>query len=101
MALKTRFKNLGKSIGGTAKSFGKAVATTAKVAVGKEKNEVGEDGKSTLKSSWSNVGHGFKDTGKAAGSAAKGTVKKVRGKEVPDEEPVTVEARDVKKDEEK
>ena len=81
MALKDKWANTGKSIGGAFKNFGKAVATTTKVAVGKEENDVQENGKSRLKDSWTNVGHGFGDAGKNIGTAAKGTVDKVAGKE--------------------
>ena len=48
MALKDKWKNTGVSIGHAFKNFGKAVGTTAKVAVGKEENKVGEDVKTTL-----------------------------------------------------
>ena len=85
MALKDKWKNTGKSIGGAFKNFGKAVATTAKVAVGKEENSVNEDGKTKLRDSWTNVGHGFGDAGKSIGTSAKGTVDKVAGKEEKEE----------------
>ena len=81
MALKDKWKNTGKSIGGAFKNFGKAVATTAKVAVGNEENDVQESGKTRLRESWTNVGHGFGDAGKNIGTAAKGTVDKVVGEE--------------------
>ena len=81
MALKDKWANTGKSIGGAFKNFGKAMATTAKVAVGKEENDVQENGKSRLRDSWTNVGHGFGDAGKNLGTAAKGTVDKVAGEE--------------------
>lgn len=89
MALKDKWKNTGKSIGGAFKNFGKAVATTAKVAVGSEENKVDEEtGKSTLKSAWTDVGHGFGDAGKSLGTSAKGTVDKVAGEEEKEEKPV-------------
>ena len=103
MALKDKWKNTGKSIGGAFKNFGKAVATTAKVAVGNEENEVNEEtGKTTLRSAWTDVGHGFGDAGKSIGTSAKGTVDKVAGNEEKEEKPtkpseeevVDVEAKD-------
>ena len=103
MALKDKWKNTGKSIGGAFKSFGKAVATTAKVAVGDEENEVNEEtGKTTLRSAWTDVGHGFGDAGKSIGTSAKGTVDKVAGEEEEEkpvekpseEEVIDVEAKD-------
>jgi len=81
MALKDKWKNAGKSIGGAFANFGKAMATTAKVAVGKEENKVDENGESTLKSAWKKTGHGFGDAGKDIGRAAKGTCDKVVDKE--------------------
>ena len=72
---KKEWKNFGKNTGNAFKNFGKAIATTAKVAVGKEKNEVGEDGKTKLRSAWSSTGSGFKESGKSLGGAAKNTFK--------------------------
>ena len=80
MALKDKWKNAGKSIGGAFSNFGKAVATTAKVAVGKEE-KTNEEGQSTLKQAWKKTGKGFGEAGKDLGGAAKGTAKKVAGKE--------------------
>lgn len=105
MALKDKWKNTGKSIGGAFKNFGKAMATTAKVAVGKEENTVNEEtGKTALREAWTNTGHGFGDAGKSIGTSAKGTVDKVVGeeeeekKEEPtkpnEEEVIDVEAKD-------
>ena len=106
MALKEDWKNTGKGIGGVFKNFGKAIATTAKVAVGKEENEVGEDGRTALRSSWSKVGHGFGDAGKSLGKAAKNTAKAAVGEgeknetpKTPDEsEVVDVESKEVKEE---
>lgn len=95
MALKDKWKNTGVSIGHAFKNFGKAVATTAKVAVGKEENKVGEDGKTTLRSSWTKVGHGFGDAGKSIGDSASGTAKKVVGKEEKEKAPNKIEESEV------
>ena len=81
MALKDSFKKTGKSIGHAFSNFGKAVATTAKVAVGNEENTVNEEGKSKLRESWTNVGHGFGDAGKNIGKTAKDTVDHIDDKE--------------------
>ena len=88
MALKDKWKATGKNIGHTFKDFGKAMATTAKVAVGKEER-VDEDGNPRLKGSWSKVGHDFGDTGKSIGVSAKGTVDKVVGNEEKEEKEVS------------
>ena len=80
MALKDKWKDAGKGIGHAFKNFGKAMATTTKVALGKEEN-VDEEGKSVLKESWKTVGHGFGDAGKGLGVAAAGTIEKAVGEE--------------------
>ena len=85
MSLKDKWKETGKNIGGAFKNFGKAMATTAKVAVGKEENKVNEDGKSTLREAWTKTGHGFGDAGKSLGKAVSGTVDKVVGEEEKEE----------------
>ncbi|MCR5332932.1 MAG: hypothetical protein K6E11_02810 [Bacilli bacterium] len=72
---KKEWKQFGKNTGNAFKNFGKAIATTAKVAVGKEENTKDENGKSKLKSAWSNTGKGFGDAGKSLGSATKDTFK--------------------------
>lgn len=97
MALRDKWKESGKNIGKAFSNFGKAVATTAKVAVGKEDNTVNEDGKSKLRESWSKTGHGFGDAGKSLGKAAKGTVDKVAGEEKEEKvhKPDESEVRDV------
>ena len=82
MALKDKWKKTGQGIGGAFKNFGKAVATTAKVAVGKEENSVNEEtGKTPLREAWTKTGHSFGDAGKSLGKAAEGTVDKVAGEE--------------------
>ena len=75
MSRKEKWKSFGKNTGNAFKNFGKAIATTAKVAVGKEENEVGEDGKTKLRSAWSKTGKGFGEAGSSLGTAAKTTVK--------------------------
>ena len=82
MSLRDKWKDTGKNIGGAFKNFGKAMATTAKVAVGKEDNsQVNEDGKTPLREAWTNTGKGFGKAGKSLGTAAAGTVDKVVGEE--------------------
>ena len=85
MSVKEKWKTFGKSTGQAFTNFGKSVATTAKVVVGKESN-VNDEGKSTLKESWKKTGKGFGTAGKSLGKAASGTAKKVVGE---DDEVVT------------
>lgn len=81
MALKDKWKNAGKSIGGAFSNFGKAMGTTMKVAFTDEKNEVEENGHTKLANAWRNTGKGFGKAGKSLGKAAQGTAQKVIGKE--------------------
>lgn len=84
MALKDKWKNAGKNIGGAFGNFGKALQTTAKVALGTESD--GEDGKAALKKSWKKTGKGFGEAGKSIGKAAQGTAQKVVGVEEEEKE---------------
>ena len=86
MSLKDKWKSAGKNIGGAFKNFGKAMATTAKVAVGNEENSVNENGESKLKEAWKGTGKGFGEAGKSLGQAAAGTVEKVAGEDDKNEE---------------
>ena len=70
---KEKWKTFGKSTGQAFKNFGKAMATTAKVVVGKEKNDEEENGKSKLKNAWTKTGKGFGKAGSNLGKAAAGT----------------------------
>lgn len=103
MALKDKWKNTGKNIGGAFTSFGKAIGKTAKVAFSKDENKVDENGESELKKAWKDTGKGFKESGKSFGTAAAGTVDKVLDKEEKEEKPKeeVVEAEFEKVDEEK
>lgn len=98
MSKKESWKNFGKNTGGAFKNFGKAIATTAKVALGNEKNEVDENGRSTLRNAWSKTGKGFGDAGKSLGKAASDTVhfeeKKDKKEEKPNEEAIDIESKD-------
>jgi len=96
MSRKESWKNFGKNTGNAFKNFGKAVAQTAKIAVGKDNNDVEENGKSKLRNAWTKTGKGFGTAGKSLGTAAKTTVKgdeKVDSKESTDEI-IDVEAKD-------
>ena len=75
MSRKESWKNFGKNTGNAFKNFGKAVAQTAKIAVGNDKNEVEENGQSKLRNAWSKTGKGFGSAGKSLGKAAKTTVR--------------------------
>ncbi len=70
---KEKWKTFGKNTGQAFKNFGKAMATTAKVVVGNEKNDVDENGESKLKSAWKKTGKGFGAAGSSLGKAAAGT----------------------------
>ena len=104
MALKDKWKNAGKSIGGAFKNFGKAMKTTAKVAFSDEEEKVDENGETELKKAWKDTGKGFGKAGKSVGTAAKGTAQKVVGDEEKEKEPakpsedevVDVESKEVK-----
>ena len=81
MALKDKWKNAGKNIGGAFANFGKAMGTTMKVAFTDEKNEVEENGHTKLGNAWRKTGKGFGTVGKSLGKAAQGTAQKVVGEE--------------------
>ena len=91
MSVKKKWKTFGKSTGKAFADFGRAVATTAKVVVGKEER-VDEEGNSNLRKSWSTAGREFGKAGTSLGKAASATAKKVVGKEEPEEEATVVDA---------
>ena len=102
MSLKDKWKDFGKNTGKAFSNLGKSIATTAKVAVGKEE-ATDENGNSRLRESWSKTGHGFGDAGKSLGKAAEGTVDKVvedekkeesEAKKPNEEDVIDVEAKD-------
>lgn len=93
MALKDKWKETGKNTGKAFANFGKALGTTAQVVFTDKKNEVDENGDSTLKKAWRDMGKGFGEAGKSFGHAAAGTVDKVLDSEVKEEN------KDIKKDE--
>ena len=84
MSVKQKWKTFGKSTGEAFMNFGKAMATTAKVALGKEER-LDEEGNSTLRKSWTAAGKGFGKAGTSLGKAAASTAKKAVGKD--EEEP--------------
>lgn len=73
MTKKEKWKAFGKNTGKAFKNFGQAIATTAKVVVGNEKNEVDENGDSKLGKAWKKTGKGFGEAGSSLGTAAAGT----------------------------
>ena len=81
MSRKESWKKFGKNTGNAFKNFGKAMATTMKVAFTDEKNDVEENGQSKLRNAWSKTGKGFGEAGKSLGGAAKTTVKGDKEKE--------------------
>ena len=78
MSVKDKWKTFGKSMGKAFANFGKAMATTAKVVLGKE-DRIDEEGNSNLRKSWSAAGKGFGKAGTALGKAASATAKKAVG----------------------
>lgn len=75
MSRKEKWKSFGKNTGNAFKNFDKAIAETAKVAVGKDDNDVEENGKTKLRNAWSKTGKGFGEAGTSLGKAATVTVK--------------------------
>lgn len=69
MACKESWKKTGKNTGKAFANLGKAIGTTAKVAVGNEDNHNGEGEKTKTGKAWTEVGHGFADAGKSLGKA--------------------------------
>ncbi len=90
MSRKESWKTFGKNTGNAFKNFGKAMATTMKVAFTDEKNDVEENGQSKLRNAWSKTGKGFGEAGKSLGGAAKTTVKGDKEKE--DKEVIDVDS---------
>ena len=90
MSVKDKWKTFGKNTGKAFTNFGKAMATTAKVVVGKEER-VDEEGNSNLMKSWSATGKGFGQAGTALGKAASATAKKAVGKDDPESEIIDAE----------
>ena len=90
MNKKQKWKAFGKDTGQSFKNFGLAMAETAKIAVGKEENDVEENGKTKLRNAWTKTGKGFGKAGSSLGRAAAGTFK--FGKD--DQEEVDAEAKE-------
>ena len=74
MALKQKWKTAGKDIGGAFKNLGLSLGETAKVAAGQEDNTVvTENGETRLRESWKKTGKGFKEAGSSFGKAMEAT----------------------------
>ena len=91
MALKDKWKNAGKNIGGAFSNFGKAMGETAKVVFTDEENKVEENGHTKLGNAWRDTGKGFGEAGKSLGTAAQGTAQKIIGVEGKEEKPEDVQ----------
>lgn len=63
MALKDKWKDTGKSVGGAFANFGKAMGKTAKVVFTDEENKVDGNGDSDLGKAWKETGKGFAEAG--------------------------------------
>ena len=94
MSRKEKWSAFGKNTGNAFKNFGKAMATTFRVAVGSEENTVGEDGRSKLKETWTTTGKGFGEAGKSLGEAAAETIDS-KDDNIADEPVETVEEPDI------
>ena len=70
---KEKWKTFGKSTGQSFVNFGQAVAKTANIVVGNEKNDVEENGKTKLRNAWTKTGKGFGKAGSSFGKAMAGT----------------------------
>ena len=88
MSRKTKWKRFGKNTAEVVVNLGKAVVRTASVAVGNEKNDTEENGKSKLKNAWTKTGKGFGKAGKSLGEAIETTVTGDNEEEVKEEAPV-------------
>ena len=75
MTKKQKWKAFGKNTGQSFKNFGLAMAQTAKIVVGKEENDVEDNGKTKLRNAWTKTGKGFGKAGSSLGTAAAGTFK--------------------------
>lgn len=93
MSRKTKWKRFGKNTAEVVVNLGKAVVRTASVAVGNEKNDMEENGKSKLKNAWTKTGKGFGKAGKSLGEAIETTVAGDKEEEVKEEAPVEEEAK--------
>ncbi len=95
MSRKTKWKRFGKNTAEVVVYLGKAVVRTASVAVGNEKNDTEENGKSKLKNAWTKTGKGFGKAGKSLGEAIETTVtgdnEEEKKEETPAEEAKTEE----------
>lgn len=98
MSRKESWKNTGKSIGEAFKNFGAAVGTTAKVVVGNEDNNNGENQKTKTGEAWSEVGHGFANAGKNLGGALKETFSSDKDKEKSTKDDNVIDAEFTKED---
>lgn len=77
MALKDKWKDTGKSVGGAFANFGKAMGKTAKVVFTDEENKVDENGDSDLGKAWKETGKGFAEAGENFADATVETADKV------------------------
>ena len=88
MSRKTKWKRFGKNTAEVVVNLGKAIVRTASVAVGNEKNDTEENGKSKLKNAWTKTGKGFGKAGKSLGEAIETTVAGDNEEEVKEDAPV-------------
>ena len=75
MSRKEKWKSFGINTGNAFKNFGQAVVKTANIAVGNEKNDVEDNGKTKIRNTWTKTGKGFGEAGTSLGKAITTTVK--------------------------
>ena len=74
MSRKEKWKSFGKNTGKAFKNFGQAVVKSANIAVGNEKNEVEDNGKTKIRNAWTKTGKGFGEAGTSLGKAITTTI---------------------------
>ena len=79
MALKDKWKDTGKSVGGAFANFGKALGKTMKVAFTDDENMIEANGHTETSNAWRETGKAFGEAGKSLGQAAEGTLDKACG----------------------
>lgn len=81
MALKDKWKTMGKNTGKAFANFGKALGKTMKTAFTDEENMIESNGHTEVSNAWRETGKSFGEAGKSFGKAMEGTADKVVGEE--------------------
>lgn len=86
MALKDKWKLMGKNTGKAFANFGKAMGKTMKVAFTDDPNCIEANGHTETANAWKETGKAFGEAGKSFGKAMEGTAEKVVGEEIKDDD---------------